>query len=141
MDRKGSAVWRGGLKTGAGTVSTETGVLKDQPYKFSNRFENEPGTNPEELIGAAHAACFSMAFSAGLEGEGMNPQEVATTATVTLEKVEGGFAVTRINLYCHAVVPGADEAAVRQVAEQSKATCPISKLLNAEISLDLDVEV
>jgi lipoyl-dependent peroxiredoxin len=141
MKRTGSAVWKGELKGGTGTVSTESGALKDLHYSFAKRFGDEPGTNPEELIGAAHAGCFSMAFSKILADEGMTPAEIATTAEVTLDPVEGGFAITRIHLRTRARVPGADEAAVRRAAEAAKAGCPVSKLVTgAEITLDAALE-
>lgn len=137
MIRKtGSARWSGGLKDGQGQISTETGVLDNQPYGFKNRFEGEPGTNPEELIGAAHAACFSMALSGVLERGGMKADEIATTATVSLEQQDGGFAITKVHLDVTAKVPGADAAAFREAADGAKQNCPVSKLLNAEITMD-----
>lgn len=139
MDRTGSAVWKGGLKGGNGTLSTGSGAIAEKAYSFRTRFEDEPGTNPEELIGAAHAACFSMAFSAGLEAAGMNPEEVNTKAYVTLGKTDAGPTVTSIRLETRAKVPGADEQAVREAGEQAKQNCPISRLLNAQITLDLQV--
>jgi osmotically inducible protein OsmC len=141
MQRKGSAVWKGSLKDGQGTVSTASGVLKDTKYSFSTRFENEPGTNPEELIGAAHAGCFSMAFSAQLGAMNLKPESISTEATVTLEKVGDGFGITKIHLNVKANVPGADAAKVREAAENAKAGCPVSKLFkgNADISMDLSV--
>lgn len=140
MERKGSAVWTGGLKDGKGVVSTESGALKEIPYSFSTRFENTPGTNPEELIGAAHAACFSMAFSAQLQNEGLTPESVRTTATVTLEKTESGFQVDKVHLETVAKVPGASDADFQEAAEGAKTHCPISKLLNAEITVDARME-
>jgi len=136
MDKKGSAVWEGGLKDGHGKVSTQSGVLRDTPYSFATRFEDQPGSNPEELIGAAHAACFSMALSAQLGEAGIRPDSVATTATVTLEKMDGGFAVTKVHLETRASIPNGDEAAFDKAAQAAKAGCPISKLLKAEITLD-----
>src|SRR5215203_7167586 len=136
MNRKASAVWNGDLKQGKGTISTESGALKETQYSFSTRFENGVGTNPEELIAAAHAGCFSMALSAELGKAGMNPSRIATTATVTMEKTEAGFTVTKINLETEASVPGADPAAFAKVAEAAKAGCPISRLLKAEITLN-----
>ena len=136
MIRKGSAEWRGSLKEGKGTVSTESGVLANAQYSFGTRFENGKGTNPEELIAAAHAACFSMALSAQLGGAGITPESVRTTAAVTLEKVEGGFAVTASHLDVTAKIPGADRAAFEKAAGEAKAGCPISKLLNAKITMD-----
>ena len=137
MIRKtGSARWSGGLKDGKGQVSTETGVLDNQPYGFKNRFEGEPGTNPEELIGAAHAACFSMALSGVLEKSDMKADEIATTATVSLEQQNGGFAITRIHLDVTAKVPGADREAFQEAADSAKENCPVSKVLNAEITME-----
>jgi len=135
MKRMGSAVWKGDLKTGVGTTSTESGVVKDAQYGFSTRFEDGPGTNPEELIGAAHASCFSMALSLILSEHALVADQIATTATVTLDKVDGGFAVTKIHLDLVADIPGASEDTFMAAAEAAKAGCPISKLLNAEITL------
>ena len=136
MIRKASAEWRGGLKDGKGTVSTESGVLAGAAYSFGTRFENVKGTNPEELIAAAHAGCFSMALSGQLGAAGMTPESIKTTANVTLEKVEGGFAVTASHLDVTATIPGADRAAFEKAAQDAKAGCPISKLLNAKITMD-----
>jgi osmotically inducible protein OsmC len=136
MKRTGSAVWKGGLKDGRGTVSTSSGVLSSVPYNFGMRFENEKGTNPEELIAAAHAACFSMALSAQLGNAGMTADSIDTTATVTLDKVEGGFAVTESHLQTTVKIPNADKAAFETAANNAKSGCPISKLLNAKITLD-----
>ena len=136
MIRKGSAEWRGNLKEGKGTVSTESGVLSNAAYSFGTRFENGKGTNPEELIGAAHAGCFSMALSVQLGGAGITPESIRTTAAVTLEKVEGGFAVTAVHLDVSARIPGANRAVFEKAANEAKAGCPISKLLNAKISMD-----
>ena len=136
MIRKASAEWRGGLKDGKGTVSTESGVLQGQGYSFGTRFENAKGTNPEELIAAAHAGCFSMALSAELGGAGITPESIKTTASITLEKVEGGFAVTASHLDVTAKIPGADRAAFEKAANGAKTGCPISKLLNAKITMD-----
>ncbi len=136
MIRKGSAEWRGSLREGKGTVSTESGMLTNAPYSFGTRFENGKGTNPEELIAAAHAGCFSMALSAQLGGAGITPESVRTTAAVTLEKVEGGFAVTSSHLDVTAKIPGVDRAAFEKAANEAKAGCPISKLLNAKITMD-----
>ena len=135
MNRKASAVWQGGLKDGRGTVSTESGALSQLAYSFRTRFENEKGTNPEELIGAAHAGCFSMALSAQLCEAGLTPERIETTATVTLEKGADGFAVTAVDLDVSAKVPGADEAKFQAAANKAKAGCPISKLLNAKITM------
>jgi len=136
MNRNGSAVWRGGLKDGKGTVSTQSGVLEDAQYSFSTRFENGIGTNPEELIAAAHAGCFSMALSGQLGNAGLTADEIATTATVTLEKQAQGFAVTKVHLVVEASVPGASEEQFATAAAAAKSGCPISKLLNAEITMD-----
>jgi len=136
MIRKGSAEWQGSLKEGKGTVSTESGVLANAAYSFGTRFENGKGTNPEELIAAAHASCFSMALSAQLGAAGITPETVRTTAAVTLEKVEGGFAVTASHLDVTAKIPGADRAAFEKAANEAKTGCPISKLLNAKITMD-----
>ena len=134
--KKGSAIWQGSLKEGSGTISTETGVINNQPYGFNTRFEGKKGTNPEELIAAAHASCFSMALSVVLAEHGLTAEEIATTATVSLEKVDGDFTITRSHLDMTAKIPGADEATFRKAAEAAKANCPVSRLLNAEISLE-----
>jgi osmotically inducible protein OsmC len=136
MERSGQAVWRGGLKDGRGTVSSDSGVLSNTPYNFGMRFENEKGTNPEELIAAAHAACFSMALSLFLGQEGMTAESIETRATVTLEQVGGGFAVTSSHLDTTVRIPGADPAKFEKAAEGAKSGCPISKLLNARITMD-----
>jgi lipoyl-dependent peroxiredoxin len=136
MKRKGSAVWRGGLKDGKGTVSTESGVLKETQYSFSTRFEDGAGTNPEELLAAAHAGCFSMALSKQLEDAGMRADSINTTATVTLEKTDAGFTITKVHLDLTASIPSADRAAFEQAANNAKAGCPVSRLFNAEITLD-----
>ena len=135
MIKKGSAFWKGSLKEGGGTISTETGVLKNAPYGFKARFEDGPGTNPEELIGAAHAACFSMALSLGLGNAGFTADSIQTEAAVRLEKVGDGFAITHSDLVCVARIPGIDDRTFQQIAEQTKAGCPVSKVLNAKISL------
>src|SRR5437762_14064115 len=136
MQRKGSAVWTGGLKDGKGTVSTESGTLKDAQYSFSTRFENGVGTNPEELLGAAHAGCFSMALSSQLTKSGFPPRTIRTTAKVSLEKVGEGFGITKIALETNADVPGIDEAKFRELADGAKKNCPVSKALAAvEITL------
>jgi lipoyl-dependent peroxiredoxin len=135
MIKKGSAAWKGSLKDGTGTISTETGVLKNAPYGFKARFEDGPGTNPEELIGAAHAACFSMALSAGLGKAGFTAESIQTEAAVRLEKVGDGFAITHSDLVCLAKVPGIDDKTFMEIAEQTKSGCPVSKVLNAKISL------
>jgi osmotically inducible protein OsmC len=136
IKRSGHAVWRGGLKDGKGTVSTDSGVLKDTPYDFRKRFESEKGTNPEELIAAAHAACFSMALSLFLAQEGMTAESIDTRATVTLEEVGGGFSVTASHLDTTVKIPGADRAKFEKAAEGAKSGCPISKLLNAKITME-----
>src|SRR6185503_2913499 len=140
MKRKGSAVWRGGLKDGKGSISTESGVLKDTQYSFSTRFDNGIGTNPEELIGAAHAGCFSMAFSAELGKAGLTPASIQTTATITLDKTDAGFSVTASHLDVAVKVPGADKAKVLEIANVAKAGCPISRLLNAKLTMEAKIE-
>src|SRR5262245_56701659 len=135
MKRSASAVWQGGLKDGKGTVSSESGALTNKPYNFRMRFEEEKGTNPEELIAAAHAACFSMALSLFLGNAGMTAQRIETTSTVTLEQVDGAFTVTSSHLDTTVRIPGADKAAFDQAAEGAKAGCPISRLLNAKITM------
>ena len=136
MKRSASAVWKGGLKDGKGTVSTGSGVLSSVPYNFSMRFENEQGTNPEELIAAAHAACFSMALSLFLGNAGMTAESIDTTATVTLEKVGDAFTVTASHLETTVRIPNADKAKFQEAADGAKAGCPISRLLNTKITLD-----
>jgi osmotically inducible protein OsmC len=140
MERKASATWRGDLRGGKGTLSSASGVLSNTPYSFQTRFEGEPGTNPEELIAAAHAGCFSMALSAQLGGAGMTPERIDTSATVTLEKQDAGFAITKVHLVVHARVPGADAAKFQKAAEDAKAGCPVSKLLNAKITMEAKLE-
>jgi osmotically inducible protein OsmC len=136
MKRSASAEWSGGLKDGKGTVSSESGVLSAVPYNFSKRFENEKGTNPEELIAAAHAACFSMALSMILGQAGMTAESIATKATVSLDQVDGAFKVTSSHLQTTVKIPNADKAAFQTAVEAAKSGCPISKLLNATITLD-----
>ncbi|MFC0409216.1 OsmC family protein [Roseomonas elaeocarpi] len=136
MQRSGSAVWSGTLRDGKGTISTESGVLKDNAYGFNTRFGDTPGTNPEELIGAAHAACFSMALSNILGEANVVADRLATKAVVTLEKLEGGFSITKVHLTLDAAVPGLDDARFQELAAKAKAGCPVSKLLKAEITLD-----
>src|SRR6058998_2337252 len=131
VKRKASAAWQGDLKNGKGTVSTDSGVLSNVSYSFSKRFEEEKGTNPEELIAAAHASCFAMATSAQLGGAGITAQSISASATVSLEKVGDGFSVTSSHLTVTIKAPGADRAAVQKAADNAKAGCPISKLLNA----------
>jgi osmotically inducible protein OsmC len=135
MVRKASAVWNGSLKEGKGTISTESKVLSNAQYSFSTRFENGIGTNPEELIAAAHAGCFTMALSGQLTNAGIAPESIETTAAVTLEKLEAGFTVTKIHLAVTAKIPGADAAAFEKAAQNAKAGCPISRLLKAEITM------
>ena len=135
MQRKASAVWQGGLKDGKGTISTDSGLLSKAQYGFTTRFENGAGTNPEELIAAAHAGCFSMALSGQLGNAGMTAQSIETTAVVTMEKLEAGWTVTESRLECKATIPGADKAKFEQAAENAKKGCPISRLLNAKVSL------
>jgi lipoyl-dependent peroxiredoxin len=141
VNRKASAMWQGGLKDGNGTVSAESGVLTNTPYSFSKRFGDEKGTNPEEMIAAAHASCFAMATSAQLDGAGIKAQSIAATATVSLEKVGDGFSVTTSHLDVTIKAPGADRAKVETAAENAKAGCPISKLLNAKITMQANIEV
>lgn len=136
MERTASAVWKGGLKDGQGTVSTASRALADTPYSFKDRFESGTGTNPEELVAAAHAGCFSMALSGQLASAGLTAQSIDTTATVTLEKLEAGFTVTEVHLKLVAKIPGASKAAFETAAGNAKAGCPISRLLNAKITLD-----
>jgi osmotically inducible protein OsmC len=136
MKSKASAAWQGGLKDGKGTISADSGVLSNVPYSFSTRFEGAKGTNPEELIAAAHAGCFAMALSAQLGEANITAKSIESTATVTLEKTDGGFAVTSSHLTVVVHAPGANRAAVEKAADNAKAGCPISKLLNAKISLD-----
>jgi len=140
MQRKASAVWQGNLKGGKGTISTASGVLKDTQYSFSTRFENGVGTNPEELIAAAHAGCFSMALSAQLGEAGLTADRIDTTATVTLEKTAAGFEVTSSHLDVKAKIPGATQAAFETAAGNAKAGCPISRLLNAKITMTAALE-
>ena len=140
MERKASAVWNGGLKDGKGTVSSASGVLNQTPYSFATRFENQPGTNPEELIAAAHAGCFSMALSAQLNNAGLKPERIATEATVKLEKLDSGFAITAVHLVVKARVPGASAEQFQTAANNAKAGCPVSKVLNAQISMDAQLE-
>lgn len=136
MKKTASAIWQGGLKDGKGQISTESGALKNNPYGFNTRFEGQPGTNPEELIGAAHAGCFSMALSMLLGEAGFTADRIDTTAEVTLDKLDDGFAITAVRLVVKAKVPGASEAQFLEVANKAKAGCPVSKVLNAKISLD-----
>ena len=140
IKRNGSAVWSGGLKDGKGAVSTGSGVLKDSQYGFNTRFEDGQGTNPEELIGAAHAGCFTMALSGQLGQAGLTAQELRTTATVSMDKVEGGFSITAVHLDLVAKIPGASQEAFDKAANTAKENCPVSKLLNAEITMTSRLE-
>ncbi|HVE72324.1 MAG TPA: OsmC family protein [Thermoanaerobaculia bacterium] len=140
MRRKASAQWSGGLKDGKGTISTDSGVLRDAQYSFGTRFEDGIGTNPEELIAAAHAGCFSMALSGQLTNAGTPPESVRTSANVTMEKTDAGFTVTKIHLDVVARVPGIEQAAFDTAANNAKNGCPISRLLKAEITMDAKLE-
>jgi osmotically inducible protein OsmC len=140
MKRRGSAQWQGGIRDGRGTVSTESGVLSEAQYSFSTRFEDGKGTNPEELIAAAHAGCFSMALSKQLGDAGMTAESINTTAAVSLEKTDAGFSITKVHLDVTARIPGADESAFQTAANNAKAGCPVSRLLNAEITMDAKLE-
>lgn len=140
MQRKGSAVWQGDLKTGKGTVSTDSGVLSQTQYSFSTRFESGKGTNPEELIAAAHAGCFTMALSAQLAHAGLVPEKLETTATVTFVKLEAGWMVTGILLDAKGKVPKADQAAWEKATQTAKAGCPISRPLNTTITMNARLE-
>lgn len=139
INRSGSAVWTGGLKDGRGAISTQSGALDAQPYGFAMRFEGVPGSNPEELIAAAHASCFTMALSLILGEEGLTADKMETTAVVTLEQQDGGFAITASKLTLKATIPGTDDATFQDLAAKAKVNCPVSKLLNAEISLDAEL--
>ncbi len=140
MKRSARAVWKGGLKGGKGTISTDSGVLSETQYSFNTRFEEGKGTNPEELIAAAHAGCFSMALSAQLENAGLVAESIRTTASVRLDKTDAGFAITSVHLDVAARVPGADREAFETAAQNAKAGCPVSKVLNAEITMDARLE-
>ena len=136
MKRKASAVWRGGLKDGKGTISTDSGALSDTQYSFSTRFEEGKGTNPEELIAAAHAGCFSMALSGQLGNAGLKAESINTTASVTLEKTDAGFTITAVHLDVTAKIPGAEQQAFDTAANNAKTGCPISRLLKAPITME-----
>ena len=136
INRHGSAQWSGGIKDGKGAISTESGALKAYPYGFASRFEGLPGTNPEELIAAAHAGCFTMALSLILGEAKLTAERMDTSAKVTLEQVDGGYAITAVHLTLQAKIPGADQATFEKLAGMAKAGCPVSKLLKAEITLD-----
>jgi lipoyl-dependent peroxiredoxin len=139
MKATGSAVWRGGLKDGRGAISTRSGALKDYPYGFASRFEGKPGTNPEELIGAAHAGCFTMALSLILSEAKLTAEQMDTTAEVALDKVGDGYAITSVHLSLKGKVPGASAEKFQELAEKAKAGCPVSKLLNTKITLDVNL--
>jgi lipoyl-dependent peroxiredoxin len=136
INRHGSATWQGGIKDGKGSISTESGALKAYPYGFASRFEGMLGTNPEELIAAAHAGCFTMALSLILGEAKLTAELMETSAKVTIEQVEGGYAITASHLTLKAKIPGADQAAFEKLANAAKAGCPVSKLLKADITLD-----
>jgi len=136
MQRKASAVWKGGLKDGKGTVSSTSGVLSNTPYSFTTRFEGTPGTNPEELIAAAHAACFSMALSAQLGEAKLTAESISTSATLTFEKLDTGWTITTVHLDVTAKIPGATPEAFATATQNAKAGCPVSKVLNAKITMD-----
>lgn len=136
MQRKASAVWKGALKDGKGLISAPSGVLKDTPYSFTTRFENAPGTNPEELIAAAHAGCFSMALSAQLGGANLTPESISTTVTLSLDKLDSGWTITASHIDVVGKVPGADAATFQKYAEAAEKGCPVSKVLNAKITMN-----
>lgn len=140
MKRTASAVWNGSLKEGKGKISTQSGALPETQYGFNTRFEDGPGTNPEELIAAAHAGCFSMALSAQFAEVGITAESIKTTAAVTLDKVDGGFSITAVHLDLTAKVPGIDRSTFETIANQAKSGCPVSKVLNADITLDAKLE-
>ena len=140
MKRTASAVWRGGLKDGKGALTSQSGVLSNTPYSFDTRFENGSGTNPEELIAAAHAGCFSMALSMMLGDAGIRPEQIDTAAAVSLEQVGNGFAITTVHLAVKVRAPGADPTQFAEIAEQAKAGCPVSKVLNAKITMNADLQ-
>ena len=136
INRNGSAAWQGGIKDGKGSITTESGALKAYPYGFASRFEGKPGTNPEELLAAAHAGCFTMALSLILGEAKLVAEQMDTAARVTLEKVDDGFSITAVHLTLKAKVPGADDATFQALAAKAKAGCPVSKLFKAEITLE-----
>jgi osmotically inducible protein OsmC len=136
IKRHGSAHWAGGIKDGKGAISTASGALKEYPYGFASRFEGVPGTNPEELLAAAHAGCFTMALALILGEAKLVAEQMDTSATVTLEQVEGGYAITTVHLKLEARIPGADQATFEKLAAMAKAGCPVSKLFKADITLD-----
>ena len=140
MSKKATAIWEGGVKDGGGTISTETGVLNEAPYGFKSRFENGKGTNPEELIAAAHAGCFSMALSMMLGVAGSPPERIHTEAAVSIEKKGDALEITSSHLTVSARVPGMDAAQFQEIANKAKEGCPVSKVLNAEITMDATLE-
>ena len=140
MKKTGSAEWKGGLKDGTGTISTQTGVLRNAPYGFKSRFEDGPGTNPEELIAAAHAGCFSMALSLMLGESNLKADYIRTKAEVTLDKTGDGFSITASHLTVHAKIPGADAATFERLANGAKAGCPVSKVLNAKVTMEATLD-
>ncbi len=140
MKKTATAQWQGSIRDGKGTISTQSGALNNIPYGFNTRFEDAPGTNPEELIGAAHAGCFSMALSKELGDAGMTAERIDTQAQVTLNKVEGGFEISAVHLKLHAKIPGAERNAFEKAVETAKTGCPVSRLLNATITLEAVLE-
>ena len=140
MQRKASAVWKGGLKDGKGSLSAPGGVLNNTQYSFATRFENAPGTNPEELIAAAHAGCFSMALSAQLGGANLTPESISTTVTLSLDKLDSGWTITASHIDVVGKVPGADAATFQKYAEAAEKGCPVSKVLNAKITMNAKLE-
>ena len=140
IHRTGSAAWQGGIRDGKGTISTESGALTAHPYGFASRFEGKPGTNPEELLGAAHAGCFTMALSLILGEAKLVAERMETSARVTLEQVDGGYSITAVQLTLRATIPGADDATFQACAAKAKANCPVSKLFNAQITLDAQLD-
>lgn len=140
MERKASAVWIGGFKEGKGTVSASSGALSNMPYSFGSRFEGQPGTNPEELIAAAHAGCFSMALAAQLDSKGVRPESINTSATLTLEQQEGKWTIAAIHLGVNARVPGIDRKTFEKAAREAKRGCPVSRVLKAKISMEVTLE-
>ena len=140
MQRKASAVWKGGLKEGKGSISAPGGVLNNTPYSFTTRFENAPGTNPEELIAAAHAGCFSMALSAQLGSANLTPESISTSVTLSLDKLDSGWTITASHIDVVGIVPGADAATFQKYAEAAEKGCPVSKVLNAKITMNAKLE-
>jgi len=140
MQRKASAVWKGGLKDGKGSLSAPGGVLNNTQYSFTTRFENAPGTNPEELIAAAHAGCFSMALSAQLGSGNLTPESISTTVTLSLDKLDSGWTITASHIDVVGKVPGADAATFQKYAEAAEKGCPVSKVLNAKITMNANLE-